>query len=65
MFGTPWGGFVTPDGLDGAAGCPVPGFVLGFGTVAPCGPYVPFLCDVANADLGTKDETFEQGGKGW
>jgi hypothetical protein len=53
-----------PDGLDGATGCPVPGSGVGLGTVAPCGPYVPFVCDVANADLGAQDEAFEQGGEG-
>ena len=62
VLGAPWR--VTPDGLDGAAGCPMPGSVVGLGTVAPCSPYVPFLCDVANADLGAKDESFEQGEEG-
>ena len=55
---------VMPGGLDGAACCPMPGSVFGLGTFAPCGPYVPFLRDVANADLGTKDESFEEGEEG-
>jgi len=53
MLGTPWRGErVTPDGLDGAACCPLPGSVLDLSVLAPCGPYVPLLSDVANADLG-------------
>lgn len=62
VLGTPWR--VAPDGLDGAACCPMPGSLLGLGMFAPCGPYVPFGCHVANADLGTKDESFEQGEEG-
>ena len=38
----------------------MPGSLLGLRRFSPCGPYVPFLCHVANADLGTKDEAFEQ-----
>lgn len=62
VLGAPWpGGRVTPDGFDGAACCPMPGSLLDLTRFAPCGPYVPFLCHVANADFGTKDESFKQG----
>lgn len=72
MLGTPWGDVGTaPDGLDSPTCCPMPGSLLGLRVFAPCGPYVPFCCHVADAYLGTKDESFEQGeerrvfGWGW
>ena len=62
VLGAPWG--VAPDGFDGAACCPVPGSGVNWGTIAPRGPYVPFLCHVADADFGAKDEPFVQGEEG-
>ena len=66
MLGTPWPWIrVTPDGLDGATCCPLPGALLGRKMFAPCGPYVPLFCHVADAHLGAEDEPLEQGEERW